>query len=84
MFLGSWTFRILQRFEFHEELCYPGKPKEKTLKIFLSQAVRARDLIFGMHHHLVALYQNTSKYGPRVEISPVLWGLGFQIEKEIF
>ena len=39
-----------------------------------------------MCHHHVALYQNTSNYGPWVEISPMLWGLGFHIEikKEIF
>ena len=32
------------------------------------------------------LHQNTSNYGPGVEISPVLWVLGFHIEikKEIF
>ena len=32
------------------------------------------------------LYQNTSNYGPGVEISPMLWGLGFHIEikKEFF
>ena len=32
------------------------------------------------------LHQNTSNYGPGVEISPMLWGLGFhiEIEKEIF
>ena len=37
-------------------------------------------------HHLVALYQNTSNYGPGVEISHMLWGLGFHIEikNEIF
>ena len=27
-----------------------------------------------------ALYQNTSNYGPGVEISPMLWVLGFHIE----
>ena len=33
----------------------------------------------------MALYQNTSNYGPGVEISPMLWVLGFHIEitKEI-
>ena len=37
-------------------------------------------------YHLVVLYQNTSNYGPGVEISPLLWGLGFhiQIKKENF
>ena len=39
-----------------------------------------------MLYHLVALYQNTSNYGPGVEISPMLLVLGFHIEikKEIF
>ena len=39
-----------------------------------------------MQRHLVGLYQNTSNYGPGVEIKPMLWGLGFHIEikKEIF
>ena len=34
----------------------------------------------------MALYQNTSNYGPGVEISPMLWVLRFHIEikKEIF
>ena len=34
----------------------------------------------------MALYQNTSNYGPGVEINSVLWVLGFHIEikKEIF
>ena len=38
-----------------------------------------------MWHHLVVLYQNTSNYSPGVEISPMLWGLGFHMEvkKEI-
>ena len=35
-----------------------------------------------MSHHLVGFYQNTSKYGPGVEIKPMLWGLGFHIEIE--
>ena len=48
MILGWCTFRILQRYEFHEELWLPLQPKEKTLKIFLSQNVRARAFIFGM------------------------------------
>ena len=48
--------------------------KRKNLKIFLSQTVWARAFIFGMLHHLVALYQNTSNYGPRIEISPYVVG----------
>ena len=42
--------------------------------------VRAGALIFDMLHHLLMLYQNTSNYGPGVEISPMLWVLGFHIE----
>ena len=63
-----------------------GNWKKKTLKIFLSQTVRARAFIFGMYHHVVVSYQNTSNYGPGVEISPMLWGLRFhkEIKKEIF
>ena len=72
----------------HEELWLPWQPKEKTLKIFLSQTVtlRARAFIFNMQHHRVALYQNTSNYGPGVEISPILWVLGFhkELKKDIF
>ena len=52
----------------------------------MSQTLRARAFIFGMQHHLVALSQNTSNYGPSVENGPMLWVLGFHIEikKEIF
>ena len=66
-------FQKTSKIEFREELWLPWQPKEKTLKIFLSQTVRAKAFIFGMQHHLVALYQNTSNYGPGVEISPMLW-----------
>ena len=48
MILRWCTFKILQRFEFHGELWLPWQPREKTLKIFLSQTVRARALIFCM------------------------------------
>ena len=59
--------------------------KKEILKIFLSQTVRAGAFIFGMQHHLVTLYQNTSNYGPGAEISPMLWVFGFhiKIKKEI-
>ena len=83
MILGWYTFRNLQRFEFHVEPWLPWQPKEKTLKI-LSQTIRARAFIFGMYHHLVALYQNTSNYSPGVETSPMLWVLDIEIKKEIF
>ena len=48
MILGWCTFRKLQRYEFCEELWLPWQPKEKTLKIFLPQTIRARAFIFGM------------------------------------
>ena len=69
---------MLWVFGFHIEI------KKEILKI-LSQTVRAGVFIFGMQHHLVALYQNTSHYGPGAEISPMLWVFGFHIEikKEI-
>ena len=62
------------------------KIKRKFLKIFLCQTVRARAFMFGVQHHLVAFYQNTSNYGPGVENSPMLWVLVFHIEikKDIF
>ena len=44
----SGAFRKLQRFEFLEELWLLWQPKEKTLKIFLSQTIKARAFIFGM------------------------------------
>ena len=86
MILRSCFFKTIQRVEFHEELLLPWQQSEKALKIFFSQALRARGLIFGMQHHLVMLYQNTSNYCPGVEISPLLWILGFhmEIKKEIF
>ena len=46
--LRSCSFKILQRIEFPEELQLPWQRSEKTLKIFLSQTVRARAFIFGM------------------------------------
>ena len=86
MILRSCSFKKLQRIEFHEELWLPWQQSEKTLKVFWSQTVRARVFIFRVYYHLVVLYQNTSNYGPGVEISPILWALGFHIEikKEIF
>ena len=40
---------------------YKGLYKEKHGKIFLSETIRHRALIFGMYHHLVDLYQVCSK-----------------------
>ena len=42
-----WVMHF-QRYEFREELWLQWQPKEKTLKIFLSQTVTARAFIFGM------------------------------------
>ena len=80
-----WVMHF-QRYEFREELWLSWQQKEKALEIFLSQSVKARGFILGMKHQLVALYQNTSNYGPGMEIHPMLWVLGFHIEikKEIF
>ena len=36
---------------------YKGLYREKHGKIFLSETIRHRTLIFGMYHHLVDLYQ---------------------------
>ena len=36
-----------------------------------------RAFIYGMWHHLVAVYQNTSDHGPDVEIGSVLCFLDF-------
>ena len=59
MILRSCSFKRLQRIEFPEEQWLPWQQSEKTLKIFLSQTVRAK----------AVLYQNTSNYGPGVEIN---------------
>ena len=72
MILGLCTFRKLQRFEFHEELWLPWQPKEKTLKKSSCPKLQGLELSY-----LAALYQNTSNYGPRLEISPYV--VGFRI-----
>ena len=38
--------------------------KKKHEKIFLSETIRPRALIFGMSHHLVDVYQVCSKFTP--------------------
>ena len=48
MIRRSCSFKIRQRIEFREELWLPWQQSETTLKIFLSQTVRARAFIFGM------------------------------------
>ena len=39
-------------------------------KIFLSETIRLRALIFGMLHHLVDLYQVCSNYAPGAKMAP--------------
>ena len=96
-------FQKTSKNEFREELWLPWQPKEKTLKIFLSQTVvrvvrfhmeikkdifkksscpkpQWLELLYLACSIIVTLYQNTSNYGPGVEISPMLWVLGFHIE----
>ena len=48
MILRSCSFKILQRIELCKEQWLPWQQSKKTLKIFLSQTVRARAFIFGM------------------------------------
>ena len=62
---------------------FHGNRKKELQK---SSYPKSRAFIFGMKHHLVVLYQNTSNYGPGVEICPMLLGLRFHIviKKEIF
>ena len=71
---------ILWVLRFHKEI------KKEVFKNLLVPNRKARAFIFGMWHHLVALYQNTSNYCPGIKISPMLWVLGFHIEikKDIF
>ena len=43
--------------------------REKHGKIFLSESIRSRALIFGMQHHLVDLYQICSNYAPGAKMA---------------
>ena len=43
---------------------YIGFYRDKHGKIFLSETVRSRALIFGMKHYLVNLYHVCSNYAP--------------------
>ena len=44
--------------------------KMQFSKIFLSKTTRPRAFIFGIQHHLEALYQSCSNYAPLVKIDP--------------
>ena len=67
----SCSFKILQIIEFREEFWLPWQQNEKNFKNLFVPNRKA---------------QNTSNCGSGMEISPMLWGLGFHIEikKEIF
>ena len=57
---------------------------DTALSIIYKQYKVLPDNPFWFLAHLsMALYQNTSYHGPGVKISPLLWGLGFQIKREI-
>ena len=43
---------------------------DKHGKIFLSETIRHRALIFGIKHHLVDLYQVCSNYAPGAKNGP--------------
>ena len=49
-----------------------GLYRERHEKIFLSETIRPRVLIFGMKHHLVDLYQLCSNYAPWANNGPTL------------
>ena len=51
---------------------YIGLYRETHEKIFLSETIRLRALIFGMEHHLVNLYQVCSNYAPGTKNGPAL------------
>ena len=57
---------------FHESLLggLIGLYREKHGKIFTSEIVRPRALIFGMKHHLMDLYKACSNYTPRAKNGP--------------
>ena len=49
---------------------YIGLYREIHQKIFLSETIRLRALIFGLWHHLVDLYQVFSNYALGVKMAP--------------
>ena len=49
-----------------------GLYSEKHEKIFLSETIRPRVLIFGISFHLVDLYQVCSEYAPAAKNGPAL------------
>ena len=53
---------------------YLGLYRGKHGKLFLSETIRPRALIFGMRHHLVDLYQVYSNYVPWVNNCPAPLG----------
>ena len=70
-----WTFtKLVQIMPLGQKRHHPGGYifyiiglyREKHEKIFLSETIRHRALIFGMKHNLVDLYQVCSNYAPGV------------------
>ena len=55
-------------------MLYTGLNREKHEKIFLSETIRPRALIFGMKHHLVVFYQVCSNNAPLDQKWPCLGG----------
>ena len=53
------------------DLYWDGLILGKYEKIFLSETMRPRSLIYGKKHHLVNLYQVCSNYAPGPENGPV-------------
>ena len=51
---------------------YIGLYRIKRKKIFLSDSIRPRALIFGMKYHLVKRYQACSNFGLSANNGPVL------------
>ena len=49
---------------------YIGLYRKKHGKIFLSETMRPRALVFGMQLHLVDIYQVCSNYAPGAKIGP--------------
>ena len=54
--------------------------KKPIFKTLLSETERRRDLIFGMWHLLVDLYQMCSYDAPGIKSGPALGGGGSQVE----
>ena len=54
-------------------MLYIGLYREKHEKIFLSETIRPRALIYGMKLDLLDLYQVCLNYAPGAKNDPALW-----------